>query len=205
MTSKMIERLSGGRVRDAGQPDAPSRSGGDLLDAGRVGDVVDAADVGAARVDVHQAGDARRRGHEHGELAQGVPGTGVDQDDVDDVAAAAELERLLGQRRGDGVGGARRARDEEEAGGHDRHGHAERDPQVALAAQRAVGEVLGEPAQGQHEDHHGQRLDQRLGEREVGRALEDEEERRAVAGDADEQDRADAGAASAPSSRPRRR
>ena len=62
---------------------------------------------------------------------------------------------------------------------------AERHPPVAPAGQGPVGEVLGQPAQHQHEHDQGDRLDQHLGQREVGRAVQEEQHRGAVAGDPD--------------------
>ena len=59
----------------------------------------------------------------------------------------------------------------------------------AAGGERPVGEVRGEPAQDQHEHDQRDRLDQHLGEREVGGAVQQEQHADAVAADAEQDDR----------------
>ncbi len=172
----------------------PGPTAGDLrllADARRVGDLVDAADAGAAGVEEDQAGHAGGGRDQHGDLTEGVPGADVDQDDVDDVVAAAVLDGQLGQRRRDRLGGPRRGAEQQEPGHRDADTQAQGHPQVPATGQRPVGEVLRQPAQREHRDHDREGLDQHLGQRQVGGALDQEEQRGAEAGDTGQQDRAE--------------
>ena len=96
-TSKMIDRRSGASVRPAGQPDRTRRTGRLLAPAGAGGRGPGGPpDVAGAQED--QAGDTGRGRDQDGDLAHRVPGPDVDEGHVDDVAAAAERHRLLGER-----------------------------------------------------------------------------------------------------------
>ena len=149
-----------------------------------------AGDVGGARAQEDQRRDTGGRDDQHRDLAEGVPGAHVDECDIDDVLAVAELVGEFVPPVADRGGGARTAGHQR----HERHGGADEQrhqhPPPAGRAQRTVGEVARQFADDQHEDDEADRLDEHLGEREVGCARHHEHQREAVTGDAGEQHRA---------------
>ena len=134
----------------------------------------------------HERGDAGRRHQEHGDLTHGVPGTDIHERDVDDVAAVAELVRLLGEQLGDGPVHADGRCDQREEG----HGQPDEDREDGAPPparrKRSVRVVRGQAAQDEHEDNERHGLHERLGQGEVGCAVEREEDDHAVARDAEE-------------------
>ena len=195
-TSKMTERRSGARVRAPGsQTRRPGpASGGSLGRRRRRGCRGPGVMVARAGAEEDQAGDAGRGGDEHRDLAHGVPGADVDQGDVDDVVAAAEGDRLLGNAAETGV--AVRA-----------PVATSMNPATTAADQRrrAPSASSGVGRSGRSVKYSGSRrststnttrrdgLDEHLGQRQVGRAVQQEQHRGAVAGDADQDDRLAAG------------
>ena len=141
-----------------------------------------------------EARDAGRGRHEHRHLAEGVPGADVDERDVDDVLAVAELVGLRGEPGRHGLGAAAAGRDERDRADGRADGHTERDAPRARGRVRVAGELRRQPAQREDEDDERHRLDEHLGDGEVGRAVQDEEQRDAVAGGADEHDRGESAA-----------
>ena len=79
-------------------------------------------------------------------------------------------------------------RDGEDGADDDRHGERDEHAPVTRPGERPVGEVLRQPTQDEDEDDEADRLDEDLGQREVDRAVEEEEHRRTEPGDPREQD-----------------
>ena len=136
-----------------------------------------------------QAGHAGGGDDQHRDLADGVPGPDVDQDHVDDVVAAAERDRRSGKSAETGVAVPRADGDERHARRDDPDRDAERDPADPAGADGPLRDLVGQPAQHQHEHHDRHGLDQELGQRQVRRAVQDEQHGDAVAGDADQHHR----------------
>ena len=95
----------------------------------------------------------------------------------------------MGNPADTGLGGAAPRGDERDGPDGGADGDTERDAPRARRRVRVTGELRRQPAQREDEDDERHRLDEHLGDREVGRAVEDEEQRDAVAGRADEHDR----------------
>ena len=134
-----------------------------------------------------EARDAGRRDDEDGDLAEGVPHPDVDEGDVDDVVAPAVLvcrpsEVVADRRGGARVGGEQGvAADGQPGQAPDGNAHA------SGRGERSVGEEWWQAAHDEHERDDREGLDEHLSEGEVRGPVGDEQQRRPVPGDTEEQ------------------
>ena len=146
-----------------------------------------AGDLDVLLAEEHQARDTGRRSDRDGEFAHRVPGPDVDEDDVDDVVAAAERlgqhVHALGCRRVHAHSGhEQRQRREDHADDETERGTGQPHRRARLGIEGAC-----QTPQHEHEDDDRHGLGEQLGERQVGAAVQQEQHRGAVAGDADEE------------------
>ena len=154
-----------------------------------MGEVPRAADLPGASPDEDQGGHSRGRDHEHRDLAECVPRSHVDQGDVDHVPAPAEFQGQLGQVDRYRDVDPRLRDDEGEAGDGETNQDSEPEADPAPTVQGTVGEVGRETTEDEYVDEQCDRLHQNLVQRQVGAAVEEEEQGGPIPGDAGEHDR----------------
>ena len=159
--------------------------------AGRLGAVplpLESVQVPLASADEDESGDSGAGGHEHGDLAHGVPGADVDEGDVDDVLAVADLVGELAEVRRDRIGHAHARGDEDHEHHRDPHGSADDRPPGRGEAAGGLADAGRQAAEDEDEDDDRDGLDQHLCQGQIGGADEGEVGDHGIAGDAGDDD-----------------
>ena len=159
--------------------------------AGRLGAVLlpfEPVQVTLAATHEDESGDTGSSGHEHRDLAHRVPSADVDEGDVDDVRAVAELVGELAEVDGDRIGHADTCGDEDHEHDGDAHGTADDRPPGGSEATSGLTDARRQPAEDEDEDDDRDGLDEHLGQGQVGSADEGEVGDHGIAGDAGDDD-----------------
>ena len=159
--------------------------------AGRLGAVLlplEPVQVTFATAHEDESGDTGPGGHEHRDLAHRVPRADVDEGDVDDVPAVAELVGELSEVGGDRIGHAHTGGDEDHEHDGDADGAADDRPPCGGEATGGLTDARRQPAEDEDEDDDRDGLDEHLGQGQVGSADEGEVGDHRIAGDAGDDD-----------------
>lgn len=121
-----------------------------------------------AAADEDETGHPGAGGHEHGDLTEGVPHADVDEGDVDDVLTVADLVGELREVDRGGFGHPHARGDEDDDHHRHPHGGADDRPPGGGEPAGALADPGGQAAQDEDEDDDRDRLDEHLGQGEVG-------------------------------------